>query len=352
MQSIVRKVYLSVMISVLCMITLVTATFAWVGFFDFSNFEKFEINLNSSELEEYGIEISLTGEDGTFGSSVDEVELKKQILINMGYSGVDLTTKDNINDLFSNVALSQCSVLPNEDKSFPDFVDYNNRVTKKYFKFDIYLSVSRAFESEDTSEYLMNAYLKGELLEGTTETRNLVNEYIYPSDFINNISNGIQPETKIKNNVTVDSSSACRLAIQKYNVVDKYHPEMYNTDSIINDLIIFQGGTSMPTYDSNSGIYSFGGILKNDYNLALCDHNTKFPDDIKSVPEKLFSRGDIEYRPNYQIINSSKTEEKIGVNQMMKLTICFWFEGWDADCFDVIDSKPVTINLILSTKDR
>lgn len=352
MQKFIRKIYLSVMVSILCIITLVTATFAWIGFLDFSIFEKFEINLNSSELEEYGIEISLTGKDGTFGSSVDELELKKQILVNMGHSVLQLDSKEKVDKEFSKVSLAQCTVIPNEDKSFPEFVDVNNIITKKYFKFDIYISVSRTFESEDDSEYLMDAYLKGQLFEGTTETRNLVNEYVYPSQFINNVSNGIQASTKIKNNVTVDSSSACRLAIQKYNVVDKYQPDIYDTDSVINDLIIYQGGTDMPTYDSKTGIYSFGGVMADDYNLALYDYNTKHTDKTKKVPKKLFSRGDIEYQPNFQIVNSSKTEEKIGVNQMMKLSIYFWFEGWDADCFDVIDSKPVSINLNFSTKDR
>ncbi len=190
------------------------------------------------------------------------------------------------------------------------------------------------------------------MLEGTKETKNLVNKYTYPSDFINHVPNGILANTQIKNNVTVDSSSACRVAIQKYNVVDRNYPEQYEQNSKINDLIIFQAGTAMPTYNDEEDVYSFGGIMKDEYNLALYDYNTKYSNQKKTIPIALFDRGDIEYTPNTQIIDSSKNEEKIGINQMMKMTIYFWFEGWDADCFEVIDRKPVTLNLNFSTNDR
>lgn len=350
MQNIIRKVYLSIMISILCMITLVTATFAWVGFLDFSNFNEFEINLMGSELEEYGIEISLTGEEGTFGSSVDSIQLKRVILKNSGYSSqiIDARTDDEIKKMFNSMNLDQCTVFPNEDKSFPEFKDVDDNNTKLYYKFDIYVSPFRLFESEDSSEYYLNAYLVGDLLKGTKQTKNLINKYIYPSDFVNNVKNGIQPGTIISNNVTVDSASACRVSIQKYKVVDKYDVSAYNNDSTINDLIIFQGGSSKPTYNSKTGEYSFGGIMEDKYNLALCDYNLKFNKKTKTVPTNLYSRGDIEYTNNYQIIDSSKTEEKIDINQMMKMTICFWFEGWDADCFDIIDRNPVSINLNFS----
>ncbi len=354
MQTMIRKVYLSIMVSILCMITLVTATFAWIGFLDFSNFEKFEINLNGSELEEYGIEISLTGKDGTFGSSVNSIELKKAILKNWGYSEDILSSKsdEEILSLYRNLNLDQCSVIPNADKSFPDFVDISNQITKNYFKFDLYVSAARTFDSGDVSEYYLDAYLKGNLLEGTKATRSMVNKYTYPSDFINSAPNAILANTEIHKNVTVDSSSACRVAIQKYSVVDKYHPEQYDLNSNINELIIYQGGSSMPTYDSDSKVYSFGGIMEDKYNLALYDYNMKYPEKAKTVPSQLLTRGDKEYKANDQIINSSKPEEKIGINQMMKMTIYFWFEGWDADCFEVIDCNPVTLNLNFSTNDK
>ena len=36
---------------------------------------------------------------------------------------------------------------------------------------------------------------------------------------------------------------------------------------------------------------------------------------------------------------------------MIKLHFYFWFEGWDADCYEAIDEQMVTVNLSLSTKN-
>lgn len=358
MQNFIRKVYLSIMVSILCMITLVTTTFAWIGFLDTSSFEKFDINLNSSELEEYGIEISLTGENGTFGSSVDSAELKKTILINMGYDASKLSTstnsdRQNVEKVFSNAYLAQCSSNP-KNNVFPEFKDFFNNVTKKYYKFDIYISAYRAFNDGSSSDFYLDAFLTGDLFQGTKDTRNLINEFTYPSSLVNNSINGIQPNTSLKNNITVDSSSACRVAIQKYSVAAKYDTAWYDVNNTPTDLIIYQGGSAMPTYDSKTGVYSFGGILEDEYNLALCDYNRKHPSDKKTVPSELLDRNDLEYNLNggNQIIDSSKNEEKMGVDQMMKLTIYFWIEGWDSDCFDIINKNPITLNLNFSINGK
>ena len=45
------------------------------------------------------------------------------------------------------------------------------------------------------------------------------------------------------------------------------------------------------------------------------------------------------------LIDSTNPDEQIGVNQMMKITCYFWFEGWDSDCFPVLNASPVFINL-------
>lgn len=354
MQSLVRKVYLSIMVTMLCLITLVTVTYAWVGFLSVSSFERFDINLEAQQLQEYGIEISLTGEDGTFGSSVDTIELKRVILKNIGYNNVDSMENNAVENAFNNLNLDQCSVRPNEDKTFPAFVNLEGKNTTKYFKFDLYLSAIHFYSEDsgiDPSTYLLNAYLKDNLLEGTVDTRNLINDFTYPSDFINPaLVNGIPAGTKINGRVSVDSASAVRVAIQKYNVVEKFKPEQYEEEEKVNDLIIYQGGTQYPTYDSVKNVYSFGGIMEDDENLALYDYNTKF-NESKKVPDWALNRGDKEYHENDQLISSTNELEKIGVNQMIKMTIYFWFEGWDSDCFDIIDRNPVTLNLVFGTSE-
>lgn len=341
------------MVSILCLITLFTTTFAWIGLLSTSSFENFTIDIEASKLEEYGVEISLTGELDSFGTTVDPYELKKIILLNYGYSATSLETNEDIDKMFSKITIDQCTVNPNDDNSFPSFVDMYNNPTKSYFKFDLYVSTYQVFDN-DTTDYLLDLYLVGDLFEGTIRSRDLINGFTYPSDFINPEINGIQGGTSLKNNIAVDSASAVRLAIQKYNVVEKYKPEQYNQESTINDLIIYQGGTQLPTYDEQKKLYSFGGILQNDYNLAISDWNLKYPLQQKNVPEWAINRGDIFYDKSKtnQIVDSTKSQEKIGVNEMMKLTIYFWFEGWDADCFDVINKSPVSINLKFSVNER
>ena len=34
-----------------------------------------------------------------------------------------------------------------------------------------------------------------------------------------------------------------------------------------------------------------------------------------------------------------------GIQTKMKISICMWFEGWDADCVKGIEEKPISLNL-------
>ena len=38
-----------------------------------------------------------------------------------------------------------------------------------------------------------------------------------------------------------------------------------------------------------------------------------------------------------------------GVQTKMKLSVYFWYEGYDADCLRLIDFKPTSLNISLST---
>lgn len=347
MRILTRKIYMSILVCGLCLFTFFATTYAWVGILTESTFDKFQINLKVTDLLEYGVEISLTGEEGTFGSEVDQVELKKILLSNMGYNMDLLQSDEAINRAFSQSTLRCCSAELNADNTFSEFKDIDDRITKKYFKFDLYVSPVKTIDTADDSNYYLDVYLIGDLFEGTVRKVNLINKFVYPSDFVNNVVNGIQPNTIIKDNVNVDSSSACRLSIQKYNVVEKGKPEQYEDNSEILDCIIYQDGTETPTYDSVNDIYCFGGILEEKYNLALSIYNQKFPQKKKVLPDWALNRGDIIYSQDNlnQLVHSSNSQEKVSLSQMMKLTICFWFDGWDSDCFEVIDNSPVKINL-------
>lgn len=349
MQNAMKKVYISVLVFVLVLFTCVATTYAWVGILTNSTFEEFELNVNASNLKEYGIEISLDGVN--FSTEVDSTSLKKQILLNYGYNEQQLTSNETVENTFSLFNLEQCTMQPDyANNKVTNFKTLANVDTKKIFKFDIYVSAYKVYETDNVTDYKLDAFLRGDILTGTAGTSDLFNEFKYPSDFVNESIAANQIISSAKCN----SASATRLAIEKYEVVDKYHPELYSDTSNRVDLIIYQGGTQQPSYDESTGIYSYGGIVDDSYNLALWDYNN-FNNTSLSVPEWALERGLKEREineGNSQIIDSSLANEQVGVDKMMKLSFYFWYEGWDADCFNVINKKPVSINLNFSTSYR
>ena len=354
MQKAITRLFITSMLMLISAITLVASTFAWVGIYSTSKWENFEVDLDVVQLEEYGIEVSLTGKEGTFTSSIDQDELKYVILKNYGYDidYLNSLTKEELRKVFNDISFDQATVAPNSNKELRTFYGIDNSITQKYAKFDLYISAYKN-EIENptmTSDYFLDAYLTGDLFVGTKQTAAIPIEFEYPTNFVNPAFNGIQGGTKVRDNLVVDSSSVVRCAFQKYQVVDKYHPDYYSdVSTAVQDLIIYQGGTQYPTYNPVTGVYSFGGCLPDEINLSTFDFNNQNRYSHKSIPDSIKNRGDIEYVPTNlnQIVNSNIDSEKIGINQMMKMTVFFWFEGYDADCFSVVDRSPVKLNISL-----
>ncbi len=392
MQKVLRKVMLSTLITLMLIVTFGTITFAWVGINSTSRFEPFDITLDAVDLNEtsdmfkqaYGLEISLTGKKGSFTTSIDQTELKRHILYNYYGKNNDYlndTIKSNqviINE-FNALILDQATLdttnfnstdktYYNANKTGLEFKNIDGDPTTKVFKFDLYVSVYKVFEpSEDVSDNL-DVYLTGNILKGTNRSVGTIFDYTYPTsyekaysalgisegnEYTNSGTNAILPGTTISGVKTVNSASSARIAFTKYKIVDKYHPEYYLPEYYLsNDEIkkcyIYQGGTKYPTVEND--IYSFGGILEDEVNFALYNYNKKHPDDVRAIPENVLYRKDIdiEYKATdlNQLVDS--TTEKISESKMIKMTIYFWFEGWDADCFDVIDRSPVSINIGLT----
>lgn len=349
MQNAVKKMYISMLVLVFVMLTCVATTYAWVGILTNSKFEEFDLNVKSSNLNEYGIEISLDGIN--FTTEIDSISLKKQILLNYGYKEEQLTNDEHIEAYFARINLSQCTTQPNyTTNKLGSFRNFTNNATRGYFKFDVFISAYKVYETEIVTDYKLDAFLRGDILEGVVGKCQLTNEFFYPSDFVNSTIDANHVISAPK----VNSVSASRLAIEKYEVVEKYKPELYDDSSECVDLIIYQGGTQNPYYSAADDVYSFGGIIDDKYNLALFDYNN-FNHQSLTVPDWALERGQKELEineENSQIVDSSKIEEQIGINEMMKLSFYFWFEGWDSDCFRVINKNPVSINLDFSTSYR
>ena len=370
-----KKLYISVLTSILVLLTTVATTFAWVGVFANSTFESFDIGIRGSELNEYSIRVSATGEEGSFSDTIDFYDIKKQILLNWGgISESDLYSKERIDALYSSLNMDQATTLPNATGTslvkLGNFVDLYGNDTSKYYKFDIYISAEQNYDAGSSSDFNLDVYLGDGLLTGSIGSRYLVNSFSFPDTFINPllgnlpIDSPIQPiigGTKITK-ATINSASAARVAFEKYEVVDRGHPEKYTNLSEPISTIIYSGDKyDSPTYNSETQVHEFGGILQDDINVAIGYYNsTEFywakyglksismPDDIYNIRGVTSVTKDriLDETTNH-LIDSTNPNEKIGVGKMMKVTISFWFEGWDADCFNPINLSPVNLNIKL-----
>lgn len=379
-----KKLYISVLTSILVLLTTVATTFAWVGVFANSTFESFDFNIRANELVEYGIEISATGQEGTFSDEISSIEVKTQILLNWGFTQKDLTDY-GVENLFNAITLEQCTTVPNivdgKMTSLNQFTNLVGENSTSLFKFDIYVSPTQYYDSGSYSDYKLDVFLGQGLISGTTKFRKLLHPFVYPESFINPLENlslpdGISPlihSTSITQ-ARVNSKSVCRVGFEKYNVVDRGHPELYASSSPVSSIIYSGDSYNYPTYNSDKDEYEFGGIFEDELNVAVGYYNSTewrySREGIKTVsitdpsaqvygnevyairgvngthPDQLFNS------TTNHLIDSSNSLEQIGIGQMMKLTVYFWLEGWDADCFNVIGNSPVTIAITMSIKNE
>lgn len=384
-----KKLYISILTMIVVLITTVATTFAWVGVFANATFDLFEINIKSIDLEEYGIEISMTG-NGGWTDNITGADVKKAILLNWGYSEEDIDY-NGLDQLFATLNMEQVTTKPtvsgNKLVSIGNnFTDMRGTKTKKYYKFDIYVSAKQYYDSGSGTPYNLDCWLEEGLITGTTKYKQMKHEFVYPQAWTNPLTNlptGIRTVNggEVLTGAQVDSKSVARVGFEKYAVVDKNHPEQYTESSTPVSSIIYSGDTyDYPTYNTLTNVYEFGGILNDDINLAVGYYNsTEWWYDnggVKSITcsgdlnagQSLSSKvidGSEIYNirgvgkttadkpfnsKNNHLIDSANPLEQIGTQQMMKMTVYFWLEGWDADCFNVVGGSPMTLNVSMSIK--
>ncbi len=365
MQTAIRKVYLSILTSIMVLITVVATTYAWVGIFTYSSLEGFNINLKVDNNKSYNLLIS--ADDITYGESVNLDSLQKQIMKNMGIiydDGLFGSDADSVDRYFNRmVELKPVTTSVNSDtKELNEFYALEGKAnpylekSNAYYKFDLFFTIEPREGIQTTTNLNANLFLSNieDVLEGTICSGEFVNgnpflslpsEDIYEYPLLNNL-----PDL-----VTIDSSYACRIAFSIYDPI--LTSQNYDANSSINRTIIFQGGTNTPSLNNN--VYSLGGILPEEYNAALKEYNSIYDTNL-SIKDIDSSRlNDLELLPtNNQIWYSTNSFDssdidyfgvKNGVATKIKISVYFWFEGWDADCLRFIDKKNVTLNLKFST---
>ena len=389
-----KKLYISLLTMLVVLITTVATTFAWVGVFANSTFDTFEFNIVRSDLsEDYNIVVSSTGKPNTFSDTIDSYDIKRQILVNWGYDENLFLTEDihgnvennktRIDNYYSSLNLDQLTTLPvvesNSLVKLGDFKNIYGENSQKYFKFDIYISIEQ-IGMNSVSDFNLDVFLGTDSLKGRTKGRDLLNPITYDSTFINPYDNLINSGTlvlpaghsTVKANQTiqyaqVDSKYASRLAFEKYEVVEKGKPDSYSNKSPISTVIYTGDDYEYPVcIDSSSHLYNFGAILPNEQNFAIINYNSSewqfinrkywvmgLPSDIYNIRGVESSTKDLLLTTNTNhLIDSSNQNEKIGIENMMKLTVYFWFEGWDADCWNAINLSPVNIDINLKMKNE
>lgn len=356
-----RKILISIFTILVVIITTFATTYAWVGILNASSIDQFKLNLKVNELNNYKLLISPT-EDGEFTESVDEkgmLIIKKQILSNMGIN-VEMLTDQGIESEYNKIELAPVSIDKNDliyDKFYS--IDKNTldirKPTNKRLKFDLFLTVDYIGDQAitDATNILVNLFLDDieNTLVGTTKNGSVVKGITYPSNNtykinFNNISSN--------DLVNVNSSSSSRVALSFYKPIP--FDDLYkNHNEIVEPYkeIIYQGGSYIPIYDEKNNTYDFGGILPEEYNLAYQEYQALYRLDPSKfyIPESALNRGDLELtRSNNLLVDTNFGFGIInGKKSKMKITIDFWFEGWDADCFAIISKSPVTLNLVFST---
>ena len=366
MRKYVNKLTLSIALVVLSLLTMVATTYAWVGLLTSSTFDEFSINLqfDDGEKSEYGLSFSLTGENGSFKEDISETEIQRVLLTNCGID-VSKYNDNYVNQAFMRNRLDQCTAVRTGAYSLGNFTNMFGDPTTNYYWFDLYLSVFKIGDPEDAmADNRINLYLKDYVLQARETSTNpngvysmrMMNPVTYPGvnpagENILGRDGGIPLGTTIQDNVAIDISNACRVAFEKYETTDKGDPSAATSISR-KGLYIYQNGSTYPVFDSVKNVYDFGGVLPTEYNFARLYYNTTHPDSpIGEVPDEVLNRGDVTFEDDGVTNKIVDLSDNVTTSKMIRFRVYFWFEGWDSDCFDVIDRKDVLVNLSFTTKN-
>lgn len=391
MHKALRKILISSISVIIVLITMVATTYAWVGMLSYSTIGEFNINLQTeNKNSDYNLYISPTGEYSVSDVGINDsfkvgfensdlLIIKKQILQNMGkYDDDYLASEASINTAFNKISLYPVTpTVKNESVDLSNFItyDYKNKTyvsSLDYFKFDVYLSIdSSNGEISPQTTYLIDLYIDNlaTVLTGQDVSGGLVNPFEYDKSYIEGI---VVPDgfTKIESiapasNIISDSSFSTRLAIQYYEGI-KIEDSYTGSENPIGQYI-YQAGTQEPLFNTTSKTYSFGGVLESKNNLAIAEFNniyginiendyneyanTENIDDFK----KLYGarKNDLLLEDKNKTICANNRELKLGIidgnRYKVKLSVYFWYEGWDADCFSIIDKSKTSINLTFAS---
>lgn len=357
MHKLTRKIYISILTFVFLLFTVVATTYSWVGILTYSSIEDFNLNIKTSKTKDYSLLIS--GFDEVYGEYVSKTTIQKNILANMyGFDNVknvvESSDESYINYNFNRMAgLAPVTTYVNSDLLLDTFYEMPNLAngntnfekSNKYFKFDLFFIIDPINDSNNKDTFIDSNLLISNLTESMVGTKS-TGTLISGNPFISNPSTKYEILNSIPNAFTIDSSYASRLAIQIFEPIEI--ESSYEQNQLPTNTYIFYNGTIEPSCNEN--IYNLGGILPEENNFAIQQINKIYNVDLK-IDNKYKDRMEYSTQIGEKYIRKKNDNSKSyfgiknGIKTKIKISVYFWFEGWDADCIEFIDMKKVLINL-------
>ena len=300
MKHYMRKLWFYTFMCGMLVLTTITTTYAYYAINYVNEQEEFEFDIES------GDELLISTDGINFKKELSEVEVKEAVLSKQGIDTSNLTD-DEILESFK-IILDDCTPidLNDLDKGFMS-IKGESITPSNYIGLDLYLS-SNVTESGGIP-FGMPVFLEK-------------NTRLLADDFETDLSQYELGETvlgELNNPIKLNLENACRLSVTTYDrcVIG----DLENSSNNPNTTIYSMGGNE--PLINNYGVYNFGGI-NTGYNLSYEIYN-KMQETKLTLPE---GREDIPLYCN-KIITE---EEGLNEDQMIKLTIYLWLEGWDSDC--------------------
>lgn len=324
MESLIRKLWYSIIISTIMALTTVTTTFAWYAYNYTNDIEDFTFNLEST----FDLLISTDGEN--FKYSLTSEEVIEAALRKRGFDTSVMSTEEMKRE-FAKFRFDAVTPVDYNDltKGFETIGGINNdfEISNSYLSFDLYFSTNAPENYRNDTLYGIPVY--------TTADQFLSS----PNKEINLGEFGIDSHPtlgSLDKTIMVNAVNAFRIGTSKFEVCAI---EEENTIQVLSDSIYYCGSEEP---EIREGVYDFGGI-NTEYNVAL-DYYNHFVKDEISLP--INDRVDLPFGYNKMF------EENEGLikGRKAKITIYMWIEGWDSDCFNAICGQPIDVQLSFTSQ--
>ncbi|MBE6137888.1 MAG: hypothetical protein E7176_05780 [Erysipelotrichaceae bacterium] len=331
MRRLKNKLILSIVMIAFTAITLVSTTYAWFS----SNVEAW---FDDFDLEIQNVDGLLASIDGVnYYSEIDEAKLKKAVVAK--FDGLDIIednevlTNSYVNDRFSKLELAPVST-----SDLVNFTTVDNACTKangyyqprtadaySYLSFDLYLKVQ-------TSKGKANKNYNISFVGNSDESR------------VSDIKSG---ETSVK----LSNEAATQDATYNPGDIIKVDPKDSMRIGIIHD------DATKTIYEPYSGLgsYALDGNTDSEYdpnkNAMFTyfnnSHNTKLQAlDNLDVYKNTVKSFDNDVVFGTCVPNATNTDY-----EAIKLTVCIWIEGYDADYFVGVDNDIASFYLSFKMKE-